>query len=68
MPVYVYRFEDGTEVEMAQGIKEDAYQVLQHPVTRKPAPVKRVYGHIGVSFKGGGFYKTSKRSKETGGE
>ena len=68
MPVYVYRFEDGTEVEMAQGIREDAYEVLSHPVTRAVGPVKRVYGHIGVSFKGGGFYKTSNRSKETGGE
>lgn len=68
MPVYVYRFEDGTEVELAQGIHEDAYQVLEHPVTRKPALVKRVYGRVGIAFKGGGFYKTSGRSKETGGE
>jgi len=68
MPVYVYRFEDGTEVEMAQGIREDAYEVLPHPVTRAVEAVKRVYGHIGVSFKGGGFYKTSNRPKESGGE
>ena len=68
MPVYVYRFEDGTEVEVAQGIKEDAHEVLPHPVTRVVGPVRRVYGRVGVAFKGGGFYKTSNRSKETGGE
>ena len=68
MPVYVYRFEDGTEVEVAQGIKEDAHETLTHPVTRVVGPVRRVYGRVGVAFKGGGFYKTSNRSKETGGE
>jgi predicted nucleic acid-binding Zn ribbon protein len=68
MPVYVYRFEDGTEVEVAQGIKEDAHTELPHPVTRAVGPVRRVYGRVGVAFKGGGFYKTSNRSKETGGE
>jgi predicted nucleic acid-binding Zn ribbon protein len=68
MPVYVYRFEDGTEVELAQGIHEDAYKELPHPVTRAVGAVKRVYGSIGVTFNGGGFYKTSNRSKETGGE
>ena len=53
---------------MAQGIREDAYEVLPHPVTRAVGPVKRVYGRVGVAFKGGGFYKTSNRPKETGGE
>jgi predicted nucleic acid-binding Zn ribbon protein len=68
MPVYVYRFEDGTEVEVAQGIREDAYEVLPHPVTRAVGPVRRVYGAVGMVLKGSGFYKTSGRAKETGGE
>ena len=66
MPIYVYRFEDGAEVEMAQGIREDAHEVLPHPVTRAVGPVKRVYGHVGVVLKGSGFYKTANRSKESG--
>ncbi len=66
MPVYVYRFEDGTEVELAQGIHEDAYEVLRHPESRKEEAVRRVYGSVGVSFKGNGFYKTSNRPKESG--
>jgi predicted nucleic acid-binding Zn ribbon protein len=66
MPVYVYRFQDGAEVELAQGIHEDAYETLPHPVTRAVGPVRRVYGRVGVAFKGGGFYKTSNRSKESG--
>ena len=66
MPTYVYRFEDGTEVEMAQSIHEDAHEVLPHPVTRAVGPVKRVYGRVGVAFKGDGFYKTANRSKESG--
>lgn len=51
---------------MAQGIHEDACETLPHPVTRAVGPVKRVYGRVGVAFKGGGFYKTSNRSKESG--
>lgn len=53
---------------MAQGIREDAYEVLPHPVTRAVGPVRRVYGAVGMVLKGSGFYKTSGRAKETGGE
>lgn len=68
MPIYAYRFEDGTEVEIAQGIHEEPYRVLEHPETHKPGTVKRVYGRVGIAFRGNGFYKTSNRPKETAGE
>jgi len=68
MPIYVYRFDDGTEVEVAQGIHEDAYEVLPHPETKQDGAVHRVYGRVGIAFKGNGFYKTAGRVKETGGE
>jgi predicted nucleic acid-binding Zn ribbon protein len=58
MPIYVYRFEDGLEVEMAQGIHEEAYQTLQHPETKQQGSVKRVYGRVGVVLKGSGFYRS----------
>ena len=68
MPIYVYRFEDGTEVEVAQGIHEDAYEVLPHPETKQEGSVHRVYGRVGIAFKGNGFYKTSTRSNESASE
>jgi predicted nucleic acid-binding Zn ribbon protein len=68
MPIYAYRFEDGTEIEVAQGIHEDAHEVLQHPVTKKEEAVHRVYGSVGIAFRGNGFYKTSNRPKESAGE
>lgn len=65
MPIYVYRFEDGVEVEVAQGILEDAYETLPHPETKQDSPVHRVYGSVGIAFKGKGFYKTAGRAKES---
>lgn len=68
MPIYVYRFEDGTEVEVAQGIHEDSLEILRHPETKQECPVKKVYGRVGIAFKGNGFYKTAGRVKESAGE
>lgn len=68
MPIYTYRFEDGTEVDVAQSIHEDALEVLKHPVTKQDGAVHRVYGSVGIAFRGNGFYKTSNRPKETAGE
>lgn len=60
MPVYIYKFDDGTTVEVQQAITEDAFTDLDHPETHLPQAVKRVPMIAGVAFKGSGFYKTDK--------
>ena len=61
MPTYVYKFDDGVTVEVAQGIHEDAHTSLRHPETREVAPVKRCYVGVGTILKGAGWYRTSSR-------
>jgi predicted nucleic acid-binding Zn ribbon protein len=52
MPTYVYKFIDSGET-----ITE-----IAHPVDGVVKPVKKVFTPVGVSFKGGGFYKTDSGS------
>lgn len=42
MPTYVYRFDDGVEVEHRQSIHEDAKTTLPHPETGEASAVRRV--------------------------
>jgi predicted nucleic acid-binding Zn ribbon protein len=63
MPTYVYKFIDsGETIEVQQAFTDEALTSLAHPSDGKVRPVKKVFTPVGVSFKGGGFYKTDSRS------
>src|SRR3954454_12073016 len=59
MPTYEYRCKEcGEELEVVQAFTDD-------PLTECPAcggPLRKVFGNIGITFKGSGFYKTDSRS------
>jgi putative FmdB family regulatory protein len=63
MPTYEYACKSCDEhVEVVQSFKDD-------PLTSCPAcggPLRKVFGSIGISFKGSGFYKTDSRPKPKG--
>ena len=62
MPTYVYRFVDtGETIEVQQAFTDAALTEAIHPETRKVLPVRKVFTPVGVTFKGGGFYKTDSR-------
>src|SRR6516165_8905893 len=58
MPTYEYACKScGEHLEVVQSFKDNA-------LTRCPAcggPLRKVFGSIGISFKGSGFYKTDSR-------
>jgi len=59
MPTYVYKFvETGETVEIFQDFSEDSLTEALHPVDGSMRPVKKVFLPVGITFKGGGFYKT----------
>ena len=64
MPTYVYKFVDtGETIEVQQAFTDDALTEATHPDDgRWSMPVKKVFTPVGVTFKGGGFYKTDNRS------
>ena len=74
MPTYVYRFIDTDEtIEVQQAFTDDALTEAVHPTTGTTMQVKKVFLPVGVTFRGGGFYKTDSRgpgakSKSTNGE
>jgi predicted nucleic acid-binding Zn ribbon protein len=62
MPTYVYKFIDtGETIEVQQAFTDDALTHAEHPATGKKLKVKKVFTPVGVTFKGGGFYKTDSR-------
>ena len=67
MPTYQYACtnpEDRHQFEVVQSFTDA-------PVAECPtcgAPVRKVYGSVGVVFKGSGFYRTDSRSKATAGD
>ena len=62
MPTYVYKFIDtGETIEVQQAFTDDALIEAEHPATGKKLKVKKVFTPVGVTFKGGGFYKTDSR-------
>jgi predicted nucleic acid-binding Zn ribbon protein len=64
MPTYVYRFVDtGETIEVQQSFAEAALTEAEHPTTGRVMPVRKVFTPVGVTFKGGGFYKTDSRAK-----
>jgi putative FmdB family regulatory protein len=62
MPTYEYACKDCKEhVEVVQSFKDE-------PLTICPScggPLRKVFGSIGISFKGSGFYKTDSRKSES---
>jgi predicted nucleic acid-binding Zn ribbon protein len=45
-----------------QAFSDDPLTEIAHPVDGVMKPVKKVFTPVGVSFKGGGFYKTDSGS------
>lgn len=59
MPTYVYKFvETGETIEVQQAFSDDSLTEAVHPVDGTMRPVKKVFLPVGITFKGGGFYKT----------
>ena len=59
MPTYVYKFvETGETIEVQQDFADDSLTDAMHPVDGTMRPVKKVFLPVGITFKGGGFYKT----------
>jgi predicted nucleic acid-binding Zn ribbon protein len=62
MPTYVYKFVDsGETIEVHQAFSDDALTEVAHPSDGKLRPVKKVFQPVGITFKGGGFYKTDSK-------
>ncbi len=62
MPIYVYKFIDtGETIEVHQAFTDDAFTEYPHPSDGTVRAVKKVFQPVGVTFKGGGFYKTDSR-------
>lgn len=60
MPTYQYQCSECDEaLEIVQSFSDDALTVC--PACGKEA-LKKVYGSVGVVFKGSGFYRTDSRS------
>jgi putative FmdB family regulatory protein len=58
MPVYEYACKDcGEHLEVAQSFKDEALTVCPHCGGR----LRKVFGSIGIAFKGSGFYRTDNR-------
>ena len=62
MPTYEYACKScGEHLEVVQSFKDE-------PLTTCPAcsgPLRKVFGNIGIAFKGSGFYKTDSRSSSS---
>jgi predicted nucleic acid-binding Zn ribbon protein len=62
MPTYVYKFvETGETIEVQQAFTDPSLTEAVHPTTGATMTVKKVFTPVGVTFKGGGFYKTDSR-------
>jgi predicted nucleic acid-binding Zn ribbon protein len=69
MPTYVYKFVDtGETIEVQQSFDERPLTEAINPTTGEVMPVRKVFTPVGVTFKGGGFYKTDSRSKSSAGK
>lgn len=62
MPTYIYKFTDtGETIEVQQAFSDESLTEAVHPGTGATMPVKKVFTPVGVTFRGGGFYKTDSR-------
>jgi predicted nucleic acid-binding Zn ribbon protein len=68
MPTYVYKFIDsGETIEVQQAFTDEPLTELAHPADGTVRKVKKIFTPVGVSFKGGGFYKTDSRPGSSSG-
>lgn len=59
MPTYEYRCKDCShQFDIVQSFSDDSLTVCPEC----GGTLKKVFGNVGISFKGGGFYKTDSRS------
>jgi predicted nucleic acid-binding Zn ribbon protein len=66
MPTYVYRFLDSEDtIEVQQSFHDEPLTEAVHPSDGQLHPVKKVFTPVGITFKGGGFYKTDSRGKSS---
>ena len=66
MPTYVYKFvKTGETIEVQQSFDDAALTQAVHPRSGRKMAVKKVFTPVGVTFKGGGFYKTDSRGKSS---
>lgn len=64
MPTYQYQCKDcGEPLEAVQAFTDAALTTCP----QCSGPLRRVYGSVGVVFKGSGFYRTDNRAKRPGG-
>jgi putative FmdB family regulatory protein len=62
MPTYEYRCKEcGRELEVVQSFTDDALTTCDSCGGR----LRKVFGAIGITFKGSGFYKTDSRSSSS---
>lgn len=60
MPTYEYRCKAcDHEFEVVQAFSDDALTACPEC----EGPLKKVFGNVGITFKGSGFYKTDSRSE-----
>jgi putative FmdB family regulatory protein len=61
MPTYEYRCKAcGEHLEVVQSFTDDA--LTDCPACDEPGQLRKVFGSIGITFKGSGFYKTDSRA------
>ena len=64
MPTYEYRCKSCEHrFDIVQAFSDDA--LTECPACHEPT-LKKVFGNVGISFKGSGFYKTDSRSAGSG--
>ena len=66
MPTYQYRCRQcGEEFEKVQSFSDDSTPKCTGCGTRSKKNVSKVFGAIGISFKGSGFYKNDSAKKDS---
>lgn len=62
MPTYEYRCKAcGEELEVVQSFTDDALTTCE----ACGGPLRKVFGNVGIAFKGSGFYKNDSRGKSS---
>ena len=62
MPTYEYRCKDcGNQLDVVQSFTDDALTTCE----ACGGPLRKLFGNVGIAFKGSGFYKNDSRGKPT---
>lgn len=66
MPTYQYRCKQcGNEFEKVQSFSDDSTPKCTSCGTRSKKNISKVFGQVGISFKGSGFYKNDHSGKSS---